>query len=55
MSILSLEKLNVKHISHANTKEPINKRCYTLTHSDFTGKLFLSIGTKYDKKSISGI
>lgn len=55
MIVLSLEKLHVKYIASANSKGPIKQRSYTLTHSDFTGELFLSIGTKYDKKAISGI
>jgi hypothetical protein len=29
-------------------------RCYTLTHSDRTGQLFLSIGQEYNKPQISG-
>lgn len=41
-------------MSGINSKEPIDKRCYTLTHSDFTGELFLSIGLKFDKKALSG-
>ncbi|MBN1643510.1 MAG: staygreen family protein [Dehalococcoidales bacterium] len=30
-------------------------RRYTLTHSDRTGELFLSIGSDYDTKQISGL
>ena len=30
-------------------------RCYTLTHSDFTGDMFLTIGCAYDKKQVSGL
>lgn len=55
MAFLSIQNLHVKYLSHTNSKEPINKRRYTLTHSDFSGKLFLSIGPKYDKKAISGL
>jgi hypothetical protein len=51
---LSLEKLNITYSSGVNPKGPITPRCYTLTHSDFTGELFLSIGPEFDKKSISG-
>jgi hypothetical protein len=51
---LSLEKLNVTYISGVNPEGPITPRCYTLTHSDFTGELFLSIGPKFDKEAISG-
>ena len=38
-----------------NSKEPIAGRCYTLTHSDFSGDLFLSVGLDFDKKAISGL
>ena len=41
-------------MSGVNSKEPIEGRSYTLTHSDFTGELLLSIGLKFDKKAISG-
>ena len=30
-------------------------RRYTLTHSDLTGELFLTIGAEYDRKQIGGI
>lgn len=52
---MSLEKLHVKFISDTSSEDPINQRRYTLTHSDFTGDLFLSIGFQFDKKAISGI
>ena len=29
-------------------------RCYTLTHSDITGELFLTIGGEYNRRQISG-
>jgi len=29
-------------------------RCYTLTHSDRTGDLFLTVGRAYDEEAISG-
>lgn len=51
---MSLEKLNVKYLQDVNPKGPINRRHYTLTHSDLTGELFLSIGMEFDKKAISG-
>ena len=37
-----------------NFTEPIIGRCYTLTHSDFSGDLFLSVGLEFDRKAISG-
>jgi hypothetical protein len=51
---LGLEKLNVKHLLGVDRMGPITPRCYTLTHSDFTGELFLSIGLEFDKETISG-
>jgi hypothetical protein len=30
-------------------------RCYTLTHSDTTGDLYLTIGPEYDREQISGL
>jgi hypothetical protein len=30
-------------------------RRYTLTHSDMTGDLYLTVGTKFDKQQISGL
>lgn len=51
---MGLEKLIVNYLSGVNPNGPITPRCYTLTHSDFTGELFLSIGVEFDKKAISG-
>jgi phosphatidate phosphatase PAH1 len=52
---LSTEKLHVVFKDNVKADGPIVPRCYTLTHSDFTGDLFLSIGASYDLKQISGI
>jgi len=49
------EKLHVKYLSGATVDAPAAPRLYTLTHSDSTGDLFLSIGPCYDKKQISGL
>ena len=54
MASLDPGKLHVKIIGEATENGPTLPRCYTLTHSDATGELFLSIGTDYDKASISG-
>jgi hypothetical protein len=55
MSRLDPQKLHVSF--HAGTSPSILEfpRRYTLTHSDMTGDLFLSIGAKYDRKQIAGI
>ena len=54
MSDLKPDKLHVKFIGDADPEGPANPRRYTLTHSDMTGELFLSIGTEYDFGAISG-
>jgi hypothetical protein len=53
LDILSLQKLHVNFISDTCPNKPLDNRRYTLTHSDFTGDLFLSIGLDFDKKAIS--
>jgi hypothetical protein len=42
------EKLNVNYIPPMNRFGPIEGRKYTMTHSDETGELFLTIGNKFD-------
>ena len=50
MSHFKPEKL---HIKYSDTKDiDIISRKYTLTHSDFTGELFLTIGRDYDFKKL---
>ena len=46
-------KLNVDYKGNVGTKEPMIPRKYTLTHSDETGELFLSIGNNYDLDKIN--
>lgn len=41
------EKLFVEYRDGVTAVEPVVSRCYTLTHSDLTGDLFLTIGTHY--------
>ena len=53
MTRLTPEKLHVKYLSGASSDTPVTPRYYTLTHSDSTGDLFLSIGQYYDTKEIS--
>ena len=47
MERLNPEKLYVKYGPGATTTEPIIGRKYTLTHSDITADLFLTIGIEY--------
>lgn len=54
MTGLRPEKLHVKFVGEAGPEGPAFPRKYTLTHSDRTGDLFLSIGTAYDLAQISG-
>lgn len=53
MSKFKPEKLRVKYIPPATAFEPVDQRKYTLTHSDTTGELYLSIGTIYDYQAIN--
>ena len=54
MNELHPEKLHVTFHAGTSRHEPSLPRRYTLTHSDSTGDLFLSIGADYDRKQISG-
>ena len=54
MSRLRPEKLHVRLIEGVGAEGSITPRRYTLTHSDTTGDLFLTIGPSYDKAQISG-
>ena len=55
MSKLDPGKLSITFQAGTSKVIPQFPRRYTLTHSDATGDLFLSIGTQYDQKQISGI
>ena len=52
MSRLNINKLHVKN-NIGNNTEIYYPRRYTLTHSDTTGDLFLSIDTGYDNIALS--
>lgn len=47
MSRLNTNKLTVEFREGVTTTEPIEHRRYTLTHSDITAELFLTIGLEY--------
>lgn len=55
MERLNPKKLHVAYLTGARPEHLSLPRRYTLTHSDFTGDLFLTIGDDYDKKQISGL
>lgn len=54
MADFNPEKLHVRFDSVLQEKVDFLPRCYTLTHSDRTGELFLSIAPSYDREQISG-
>ena len=54
MSQLNPEKLHVRFAPGTAPKEPITPRRYTLTHSDATGDLFLTVGGEFDREHIRG-
>ncbi|MDW0116508.1 staygreen family protein [Sporosarcina thermotolerans] len=47
MSKFNPEKLSVQYRNGFNAMQPVIPRRYTLTHSDETGDLFLTIGNEY--------
>ena len=53
MKRLNTNKLHVNDLTGATSRITSLPRRYTLTHSDLTGDLFLTIGDNYDKKKIS--
>jgi len=55
MSNFNPEKLHVQFDQAIKSQDADFPRCYTLTHSDVTGELFLTIGTAYDHEALSGI
>jgi hypothetical protein len=55
MKRLNPEKLHVTYLHGLGPEKLVLPRHYTLTHSDRTGELFLSIGSEYNTKQISNI
>jgi len=55
MQRLNPEKLHVAYLTGTRPEQMKLPRRYTLTHSDLTGHLFLTIGGDYDRKQISGL
>jgi hypothetical protein len=54
MSRLRPEKLHVRFAGDITAEGPVTPRRYTLTHSDASGDLFLTVGSEYDRKQVSG-
>jgi hypothetical protein len=55
MSRLRPEKLHVHFGGGVAPGGPLAPRRYTLTHSDTSGDLFLTVGLEYDRQRISGL
>jgi hypothetical protein len=55
MARLRAEKLHVTFMRDTRPEGPLIPRAYTLTHSDLTGDLFLTIGPEHDWQQISGL
>jgi len=53
MKRLNPGKLHVTYLTDTTPESLTLPRRYTLTHSDITGELYLSIGNEYDTKQIS--
>lgn len=53
MNKFNPDKLKVSYKNGMGIKEPITPRKYTLTHSDETAELFLTISSEYDFDSIN--
>ena len=54
MSRLRAEQLKVRFTRGADAHGPVTPRRYTLTHSDVTGDLFLTVSPEYDRAQVSG-
>ena len=52
---LNPEKLHVRYVDTRFQVSTDLPRRYTLTHSDRTGELFLTISDKFDTKQVSGL
>ena len=55
MKRLDPDKLHVTYLPGCTAGDFIPPRRYTLTHSDITGELFLTIGDRYCSKQYSGL
>lgn len=53
MSKFDPSMLNVTYFPPATPFKPVDERKYTLTHSDVTGELFLTIGYCYDYDAVN--
>lgn len=49
------DRLHTRLLEGVDAEGPIAERRYTLTHSDVTGDLFLSIGSRYDDDALGSL
>lgn len=54
MRRLQPNRLHVTYLPGTTATNPVIPRRYTLTHSDWTGDLFLTVGKEYHRRTISG-
>lgn len=54
MSCLRPEKLHTQFAPGTGLDGPLTPRRYTLTHSDRTGDLFLTVGSAYNRRQLAG-
>ena len=55
MSRLRPEKLHVAFGDGVTDEGPVEQRRYTLTHSDGTGDLYLTVAADFDRQQIAGL
>lgn len=55
MATLKPARLHICFLEGALPNAPLHPRKYTLTHSDRTGHLYLTIGTEYAWKQVQGL
>ena len=55
MTELNFNKLHIDFDNRLNDQRSKLPRFYTLTHSDITGDLFLSVGLTYNQEKLSGL
>lgn len=55
MSRLNPKKLHVRVVCGTEVEGPVMPRCYTLTHSDATGDLYLTVAPQHDRKQVCGL
>lgn len=55
MSEFDLGKINIKYKDNIGITAPVLDRKYTITHSDSTGELFITVGLSFDYQKVNPI